>query len=258
MEFAQKLLSTRRGTFLVAAIAAILAFSTLLVYLNRYRESLNQAAQPTTVLVAKNLIPRGLSGDVVASQDMFQTRELTKGQLKEGAIGDPAVLKGRVAVADLYPGQQLTVSDFSTTAVPALSASLTGDQRAIAVPLDEAHGAYAQVKTGDYVDVIGAFSVKKGNDTFPVAKTIMDDVLVLSTPADPNNGFSGGKGASLIVRATDQQAATLAFATENGSLWIALRPRTGATPTHFDFVTLQTLLLGIAPVNAYRQAGGKE
>jgi Flp pilus assembly protein CpaB len=180
VEFAQKLLSTRRGTFLVAAIAAILAFSTLLVYLNRYRESLNQAAQPTTVLVAKNLIPRGLSGDVVASQDMFQTRELTKGQLKEGAIGDPAVLKGRVAVADLYPGQQLTVSDFSTTAVPALSASLTGDQRAIAVPLDEAHGAYAQVKTGDYVDVIGAFSVKKGNDTFPVAKTIMDDVLVLS------------------------------------------------------------------------------
>lgn len=257
MELTQKLLSTRRGTILIAAVAAVLAFATLLVYLNRYRQSLNESGQPATVLVAKNLIPRGLSGDLVGSQEMFQAKELTKGQLKQGAIGDPTLLRGRVAVADIYPGQQLTTADFSTTAIPALSAKLTGDQRAIALPLDSAHGDFAQVQAGDSIDIIGAFTLKTGSNTVPVAKTIMDDVLVLSTPGDAKGGFGGGHGSSLIVRATDEQAANLAFATENGAIWVALRPRTGAAPTQFNFVTLSTLLLGVKPVSAYRQVGGK-
>ena len=45
-----------------------------------------------------------------------------------------------------------------------------------------------------------------------------------------------------------QQAADLAFASDNGKLWLVLRPRTGAKPSTATMVTPETLLLGVNPV----------
>src|SRR5687767_8978538 len=106
-----RLLSTRGGTVVLGAIAALLAAIILLVYLNRYRESVSSSSAPQTVLVAKSLIPSGTSGVLVGQKELFQVASLSGDQVKEGAVVDPATLKGRVAVDDIYPGQQLTLAD---------------------------------------------------------------------------------------------------------------------------------------------------
>ena len=254
MELAHKLLSTRRGTVLVGVFAGVLAASVLLVYLNRYRNSLNESATPVTVLVAKSLIQKGTPGDVIGSQDLFQATRVPKSQLTEGAIADAAGLRGRVAVDDIYPGQQLTTADFSATATDAISYKLTGDQRAISVPLDSAHGLIGQVQTGDHVDVFAGFNVDRGSSgagTKPVLKIIMENALVLHA-SDRSGGFAGSSTSNVVLRATYQQAAEMAFAADNGKLWIVLRPPTGARPVKPGVVTVETLLFGVKPVTALR------
>src|SRR5437763_14531205 len=102
MEFAQRLISTRAGTVAVAAGAALLAGISIAVYLNRYRPSVSSQRAPLTVLVAKRGSAKGTSGDVVASQAMCTTATLRDSQLREGAISDPAVLRGRVSHRAAY------------------------------------------------------------------------------------------------------------------------------------------------------------
>ena len=40
--------------------------------------------------------------------------------------------------------------------------------------------------------------------------------------------IKGGSGANLNFKVTDVQATKLAFASDNGKLWLALRPSAGA------------------------------
>ena len=59
----QKLMSTRSGTILVGLVAAALAAAVLVVYLVQYRNSVRHSAEPISVLVAKQVIPKNTPGD---------------------------------------------------------------------------------------------------------------------------------------------------------------------------------------------------
>lgn len=267
MQWAQKLLSTRSGTLALAGIAAVLAAIIFLVYLNRYRESLNESSAAATVLVAKNLIPKGTSGDSIGTQGLFQVVETTKGQLLDGAFADPAILRGKVAVHDIFPGHQLTSADFSTSTVNSLGATLVGDQRAIALPLDSARSMRGQVQSGDHVDILAGFNVRRvdrngvpvdNGQGRPMLRVIMQDITVISVPGDTSGGFGGsGKSSNVILKVTPEQAADLAFASDHGTLWLVLRPRTGGAGATPDVVTAETLLLGVPPVAVLKSFGGR-
>src|SRR3954454_1897819 len=101
-----KLLGTRRGTVILGVAAAALAAIVLLVYLNSYRNSVNSNAQPLSVLVAKSVIQKGTPGNVVGTTGLYEVASIPKSQVKSGVFVDPKTLTGKVAVADIYPGQQ--------------------------------------------------------------------------------------------------------------------------------------------------------
>lgn len=239
---ASRLMSSRRGTIAVGVGAAVLAALVLLVYLNSYRESVSASAQPLTVLVAKNLIPRGTSGSVIATNGLFQTARVPTSQVKLGAISDPAALNGQVTLSDVYPGQQLTAADFSATATAAaLASQLTGNERAITVSIDQAHGLLGHLQAGNRVDIYVAFP--EGDKT-PIAlmKLLVTNVLVLAAPA-------GGEGGTVALRLNSREAARVAFASDNAKLWFALRPPAAAKPTKPDIVTHQSLLFGAGAIS---------
>ena len=265
----QKLLATRGGTFAVGGGAALLAFLIFLLYLNGYRSSVDDSSEPVAVLIAKSLIPKGMSGDLIGSQELFQPTTAPKSQVKDGAVADPATLKGRVAVDDIYPGQQLTTADFSTSTTDAIATKITADQRAVSIPLDEAHGLIGHVRAGDHVDILGGFNISRvdrngtpmqsGGAARPVLKLLMEDIFVLAVPVDAGGGIGrgGGREANVVLRLTDQQAADLAFASDNGKIWFSLRPQSGAKAAAPSFVTLETLLLGVKPVTVVKSFGGR-
>ena len=89
MQFAQRLLSTRGGTIVLSAMAAVLAGVILLTYLHRYRESVKESGVAVTVLTAKSLIDKGTSGDIIASEGLYDVTSQPKSEVADGAITDP-------------------------------------------------------------------------------------------------------------------------------------------------------------------------
>jgi Flp pilus assembly protein CpaB len=266
MQTARKILSTREGTLAVAALAALLAVGVLLAFMQGYKRSIDVGAEPVTVLVAKGALPKGSSGDQVATKGLFQATGFKRDQVKEGAITDPGSLRGLVTTHALVPGQQLTTSDFAKPTDPVLS-KLSEDQRAVTIPLDTAHGMIGQVQAGDHVDILAGFVVQDDGSARPrpVLRTLLQDVEVLKAPP-PGQAGGAGLGAqnqaqNIVLRVNDQAATELAFSSDNGKIWVVLRPQAGAHEAGPSLVTLQRLLVGLPPIplgqrNAIQKAYG--
>jgi len=207
-----KVSNSRGWTLALGIAAAVLAAILLIAYLIQYRSSVNDSTAPTPVLVAKNLIPKGTSGTVIAEKQLFQAATLSKDDLKVGALSDPAYLNGRVAVADIFPGQQITTADLSAGLTDALPTQLSGIQRAVAIPLGGAHGLVGYVSSGDHVDIYFTVGSAAGN----VLGLLAPNVLVMRAPT--------ADGVPAILRLPAPLAQTVALAADTGSMWFLLRP----------------------------------
>jgi Flp pilus assembly protein CpaB len=263
MEFAQRLISTRRGSLYVAVGAALLAGIAILVYLNQYRNRLQAGTTPVTVLIARQTIPKGTPGSIVAQKGMFTATTIRQSQLRDGAFSDPASLTGRVATSEIYEGSQLTAGVFSAS-TKSLAGTLTDNERIVAVPLDTAHGLIGDLEVGNRVDVYAAFNVipvrpdglpANGGQARPVLRMIMGNIPVAAIGS--SGGGLGSKTTNVSLEVNDSQAAELAFASENGKVWLSLRPSAGAKSSPPRIVTAETLLLGVPPVTALRSLGGR-
>ena len=268
MQFAQRLLSTRGGTIALSVMAAVLAGAILLAYLHRYRESVNAASTHVTVLTANGLIKKGTSGDIIASENLYGVSEQAQGDVVDGAITDPAALKGRVATEDIFPGEQLTASKLAVSTSASLSNQITEDERAVNIPVDATHGMLGQIEVGDHVDLYAGFNVQAvgsngvqdaSTPSRPVLKLLVPDVLVLGTPSSSSGGLGGGSNSKsmLTLRLNDKDAAGAAFTAENGVLWVTLRPRANAEAPSPDIVSVETVLFGVPPVKVEKQLGAK-
>ena len=248
MEFAQKLLSTRAGTIAVAGGAALLAGIFIVVYLNRYRHSVKAQGAPVTVLVANRLIPKGTPGSALTPA-YFERTTVRQSQLLNGAFSDAASIRGRVAAKDVLAGQQLTSADF-TTAAKSLASDLSHEQRAIDVPLDSAHGMIGHIQAGDRVDVFVGFNVtaRGSGQSYPIARLFAQRVKVMDVAQKSGGLGNANQATNVSLRVNDAQAAAISYASDNGKVWLVLRPPTGAPPVRPGLVNIGTILLGIPPI----------
>jgi Flp pilus assembly protein CpaB len=238
--------ATRRGAITIAAVAAALAGIVLLVFVSQYKHDVQGGTAERSALIANQLIPKGTSGSVVVSDSLSKAASVQQDNLQAGALSSEAGLDGKVATRDIYPGEQITAADFASDADP-LRGELTGVQRAIAVPIDSAHGLIGEVRAGDKVDVLAGFnsaSASTGRGR-PELRTLVQNVLVLKAPAgSSNNNSNSDSTQNLTVRVTADQAAQIAFAADNGKVWFILRPPAGAKNDRPSSVTLDELLAG--------------
>src|SRR5512134_1618001 len=165
-----------RGWAIALGIGAILLAAILLiVYLDRYRARVGGENAPTPVLVAKQYIPAGTPGTLVASGPMYEPTTLPRKEVEVGAISDPQYLSGRAASAEIFPGQQFTATDFAVSDTASVDSQITGEQRALSISIDSVHGSLSQIMPGDSVDIY--ISVAGG------VKLFRPNVKVLTTPA---------------------------------------------------------------------------
>ncbi len=237
-------LSSKNGSVLAAAVTAILAGLIIMVFLNQYRDNINKDGVPTPVLVASQLIEQGSAGDTIGAQ--FKTDDVPRDQLKEGAVTDAAALRGKIAAEDILPGQQLTAADFKPAGKTSVT-KLGPDDRAMKISLDAAHGLIGEIRKGDHVDVLSGFLVDTGTGRQrPVLRRLMQNLLVLGTPeVVKSRGVGGGSNRpkEVTLRVTYKQAPKLAFASDNGKVWLVLRPQNGKDVEATSLVTLESLLL---------------
>jgi Flp pilus assembly protein CpaB len=260
----QDALATRRGTIAVGLAAAALALILIFAYVHGYQRSVNDKKASVTVLIAKHLIPKGTPGATIAKSEAFQTTRLRHDQVRDGAFVDPGALRALIATGDIYPGQQLVRSDFGPT-TGQLAAEVSNAQRAVAIPLDTAHGLIGDVQPLDHVDVIAGFSVRPvdryGNpvgsgDARPLMRLLAENLVVLRVPSG-GGGIGADSSKRVVVQAPTKIAEEIAFASDNGAVWVLLRPATGARPSYDRVISLETTLLHLDPKVIVRSFGGQ-
>jgi Flp pilus assembly protein CpaB len=162
----------------------------------------------------------------------------------------------------------LTTSDFADAPTDAVTTKITGNQRAISIPLDSAAGLTPFLQAGDHVDILAGFNVipigangapLSGNSQArPVEKVIAQDIKVLEVPSSSSSTTgTGSNTGNIVVQVTDQQAWDIAFAINNGTVFLAGTPQAGNVSSKPSLVTLETMLLGIPPVKVFHSFGGR-
>lgn len=242
--------STKEGSMTLAVGAAIIAGLLILVFVKAYKDNVNGDNASESVFVARALIPKGSSASIIASQQLLQRTSLKGKDVKSGAIKDPSSIAGQVAAEDIAPGQQITTSSFRSGG-EGVASQLAGTDRAIAVPVDAAHSINGEVHAGDHVDVLVGFTGNGATGNQPNLRTLLQNITVLSGVNSAGGGVgSGDNGGNVILRVTDRQATLLAFAADNGRIWLTLRPPSGAKQNTPSVATTGLLV-------AATQQGGK-
>jgi len=224
-------------------VAALAALAVMLVFMNNYRQSV-PGATTVKALVAGRVIDKGTPGDVVAGSNLFDVQSVREDQLVGGAFTDPGALRGQVATTDIYKGQQLTSADFAPGADP-ITSELAGTDRAISVPLDAAHGNIGNIHAGSRVDVLGGLNAEiSGGTARPILDVLARDVLVLAAPDKPASTGVGSSSTTnqVELRVSDVEASRIALASDQGKVWLTVRPPTIAKNTPTKPVELGSLI----------------
>jgi Flp pilus assembly protein CpaB len=236
--------ATRNGALALALLCAVAAAGIILMAIGHYRSSVTTSTKQTTVLVAAGTIQKGTSGEVIASQKLFKTMAVPAKSVVTGAVADTTALQGRIAAENILPGQQLTVADF--VARSGYTSELAPTERAISIPLDTSHGLSSVVEAGDHVDLYAGMdenvngssnsgaSVSSGSASASVGmRLLLPDVPVLAV----NLGSGAGVGSSgvgtqsnVLLKVPATEAGALAFASDNGKIWLVLRGANAVTP----------------------------
>ena len=236
--------SSRRGAVILAVGCALAAGIVLLVALSQYKQSVSTANKPETVLVATGTIQKGTSGSLIAQEQLYKPTPILVKNLAAGALTNAAALRGEVAAQDILPGQQLTASDFTANANGVVG-QLAPGQRALSVQLDPEHGLVGELSAGDHVDVYGDFTGAGGSSSSgnsAVVKLLIPNALVLKTPS-ATAGVGGGQQGTVVLAVNNSQVGPLAYAAENGKVWLALRPGDATAPSQ-GLTTFNSVVFG--------------
>jgi Flp pilus assembly protein CpaB len=228
----------------LAVGCALAAGIILLIALSQYRQSVSAANKDVSVLVSTGSIQKGTSGDLIAAQRLYKPTPILAKNLSTGALTNAAALSGEVAVQNILPGQQLTAADFAVS-TSGVVGQLEPGQRALSVALDSEHGLVGEVEPGDHVDLYGAFSGGGGSGTSggTVVKLLIPNALVLKVPGSSSGVGGGGQAGTVVLAVNNSQVGTLAFAAEDGKVWLALRPGGASNPSQ-TLTTYNSVVFG--------------
>ena len=240
-------MSQKTVSLIIAGVVAVVAAGLVFAALHAAKND-NGAAGTTSVVVARQLIPKGSSAATIAGDNAYRVTDVRGDAVVAGAITDISQIHGKVVTEDVYPGQQLSSSDFDE-GNGSLTTRLASGQRAIALPIDQAHGLVGQVRAGDRVDVLAGFNLDSTTGgQRPVMRALASNVTVLKAPK--SSGGTGSSNTSVVtLRVSDEVATKLAFAADNGKVWVALRPGGDSRSASPDVITVRNLLFGAKSVS---------
>jgi Flp pilus assembly protein CpaB len=222
--------STRRGTITLALTCALIAAGILAFALHKYRQSVATAGKPVTVLVANRFIEKGTSGASIGVGQYFRLAKVSEKQVAAGSLSSSASLHGEVAATDIYPGQQLTASDFVGGGL--FYSKLPRNLRAVSVPVDVSHGMIGNIQTGDRADVYASFASEPNKPAF--LRLIAPNVVVLDAGHVASSAGlaaigTANQSSNVVLEVGVHQAAELAFSADYGKVWLVLSPARGTS-----------------------------
>lgn len=233
--------SSRRTVILIAAvIVGALAAYSLYSWQNGIQDrAYNHAARVRVYKVAKD-IAKGDFGDDAFSKKSIVVDEIPKEFRPSTAITDPSQIRGKVALAPLSANQVVVAGQFVDPAASTLgfSSSLTNNEVAVTVSVDQVRGVAGLLVPGDEVNILVA---PKTSDTSSgafaqSARYMYQKVQILAvgqtrklepgeTAPTDSSGQTQAAGSGLITFAVPAEAAQRIASADPASLYLTLVPK---------------------------------
>ena len=181
------------------------------------------AAQPirSNMVVAARALPVG----TIVSDQHVKTIEWTGGALPLGYIGNPQEVVGRGLISDLQENEPLLESKLAPKgAGGGLPIIINEGKRALTMRVNEVSGVAGFVTPNTRVDVLLTMEDKNAAGE-PATRIIMQDMRVLAAGQSIQPDKEGKPQPVPVVTflVTPEQAETLALASQQGSIQLALR-----------------------------------
>jgi len=194
-----------RRKLLVVAAAIVAALGVVLVLI--YAKGADKRAQDTydtvEVLTATAQINPGESIDQAASGGKLALKPVTRGELLAGYQTATTALTGQVALATIYPGEQIIASKFGTSAVPVSALPIPAGKVAISVSLSDPARVAGFVNPGSIVAIF--LSGSAGGQ--PYTRLLLSRVTVIGVGATSDAAVSAADGTAADGTAADGTAA---------------------------------------------------
>ena len=220
----------RRPSRWYLLLAAALSVATAMLfrsYTDRIARAHAEAVEPVQVVVAERYVSRG---DAVGADDVV-LRTMPRRFRPPGSYSKVSQVSGRVALADLAPGEAVTTTRLARVRAGPVASLVPEGLRAFAVPTSLPAGA---VEPGDSVDVLATYGSGQ-----PHTETVVEEVEVLFVLPGGGTGPGGsaldldaeaagvGDSITLIVLVSTEQQERLAFARAFADLAVSIAPAAG-------------------------------
>lgn len=207
---------------LVFYLALVIALgATYGVY--RVMESTRLANQVTTrpVVVASRNIPQG-----ALVNDALRVENWPEPIVPDSAIGDPALLTGRVSRIPIFAGEVLVPGRLAPEGVgPGLEAKIPLGKRAMGMRVDAVSGMSGMIQPESKVDVLLLLDANIGGTSQRTAKLFMPNMRVLAMGTEVHRNEKGEPIPTAVatLEVSPAEAERLAVATSQGRIQLVLR-----------------------------------
>jgi pilus assembly protein CpaB len=234
---------------LVSVLLALFGTAAVLIYVKQADDRALANASPVTVLIARERVPAGTTGESIKARDLVQPVRMPAGSvpLDEVLTGIPEELDKLVVTSDLQPGQLVLRRMFSQSTRTAGGLAIPEGKVAVSVEASMAEQVAGYVRPGSQVAVYATFHLAADGKTRVVGggssgggERAQGTVVVLSkveviavgpygegatttTPLDGKAERGNAKPAVLVtVAVSPVEAAKLIQVAQGDALYLAL------------------------------------
>ncbi len=220
----------------IAGVASVWTYSALK----------GKASAPKVVTVPITVAATDLSWGTVLKKETIKTVPYLRDNLPAGYFSDPAALEGRTIIYPVKVNEPILASRLAPTDVKGggVAAVVTPNKRAMAVKVDKVIGVSGFIHPGNRVDVLVTLS-GQGKVTSPIAKTVLENVLVLATGTEMEQSGKQEKPKAVDVitlEVTPEEGEKLALAAAEGHLQLSLRNFSDTQDVNTQGTTVPILL----------------
>ncbi len=247
---------------IVAIILGILAVLLIRGHISQLESEVRKGAKLKEVVVAARVIPKL----TLLDETMVRKELVPEKFIQPGAIKDTSDVEGLVASVPIAKGQQILGTQIEAPSrETGLAIKVPTGKRAISVEVDAVIGVAGLIKPGDYIDLIGTFTVrsqkKEAAEEIQISATLLQKILVLAVKEDmgevspakkgKRGGMLGGEEMmrgkkakeTLTLAVMPYQAQMITLAEKMGKIRLTLRsPWEEADVLALEEVTTGTLL----------------
>ena len=222
----------RRTVLLIAAlVVAALGTALVFLYVNNLESEANDGAKLVKVLEATQQVASGTTAGDASAAGAFELVEIPQSAVVDGALSDISVISEQVALAPVFPGQQILTQMFGTQ-VATGGLGVPRNQLAISVQLGDPNRVAGFVQPGSKVAVFSTIDGADGDSETRILLTSADVIAVgattlvtQTTTDDTGESTTEEIPRAILTLALDQQdAQRVIFAQEQGPLYFGLLP----------------------------------